>query len=84
MPRLAAKNLVAQNFKASSQTIEANDNKMGQKQTSENNFLIHAVQPKETVYSIARKYNVSPDDMANWNQLRDYDLKIGQTLKIYR
>ena len=84
MPRLAAKSLVAQNFKASSQTIAANDNKMGQKQTSENNFLIHAVQPKETVYSIARKYNVSPDDVANWNQLLDYDLKIGQTLKIYR
>jgi LysM repeat protein len=84
MPRLAAKNLVAQNFNASSQTLAVNDNKMGQKQTGQNNFIIHAVQAKETVYSIARKYNVSPDDVANWNQLMDYDLKIGQTLKIYR
>jgi len=84
MPRLAAKNLVAQNFNASSQAIAVNDNKMGQKQAGQNNFVIHAVQPKETVYSIARKYNVSPDDVANWNQLLDYDLKIGQTLKIYR
>jgi LysM repeat protein len=84
MPRLAAKNLVAQNFNASSQTVAVNDNKMGQKQTGQNNFIIHTVQAKETVYSIARKYNVSPDDVADWNQLLDYDLKIGQTLKIYR
>ena len=49
-----------------------------------NNFIFHTVQSKETVYSIAKKYNVSADDLISWNQLQDYDLKIGQSLKIYR
>ena len=49
-----------------------------------NNFIFHTVEPKETVYSIAKKYNVSADDLISWNQLQDNDLKIGQSLKIYR
>jgi LysM repeat protein len=81
-PRLAGKNSVAENFNSSSQTVAVN--KMEQKQTRQKIFVMHAVQPKETVYSIARKYNVSPDEVANWNQLQDYDLKIGQSLKIYK
>ena len=81
-PRLAAKNAVAENFNSSSQTVAVN--KMEQKQTRQNSFVMHAVRPKETVYSIARKYNVSPDEVATWNQLQDYDLKIGQSLKIYK
>jgi LysM repeat protein len=85
MPRLAAKNSVAENLNSSYQTVAVNNNTVNQKQTrSQNSFIVHAVQPKETVYSIARKYNVSPDDVANWNQLQDYDLRIGQSLKIYR
>ena len=46
--------------------------------------IYHIVQPKETVYSIAKKYNVSFDALINWNQLNGYDLKIGQSLKIYK
>jgi LysM repeat protein len=84
MPKLAARNSVAENFNSSSQTVAVNNNKTVQKQSFRNSFIIHAVQPKETVYSIARKYNVSPDEVANWNQLQDYDLKIGQSLKIFK
>ncbi len=83
-PKLATKNAVAENFNSSSQTVAMNNTRMGQNQTPQHNFIIHAVQPKETVYSIARKYNVGPDDIISWNQLQDYDLKIGQSLKIYR
>jgi LysM repeat protein len=47
-------------------------------------FLAHTVQPKETVYSIAKKYDVSFEDVVKWNQLDGFDLKIGQSLKIYK
>ncbi len=43
---------------------------------------IHEVQPKEGLYSIARKYNVSIDDIKEWNQLDGNDLKMGQQLII--
>jgi LysM repeat protein len=49
-----------------------------------NNYIFHTVQAKETVYSIAKKYNITADDLISWNQLQDHDLKIGQSLKIYR
>jgi LysM repeat protein len=84
-PRLAAKNAVAENFNAGSETVAMNNTRLEQKQTlQQNNFILHTVQPKETLYSIARKYNISPDDVVNWNQLQDHNLKIGQSVKIYK
>lgn len=43
----------------------------------------HTAEPKETLYSISRKYGVSVDDLkaANGDVLKD-GLKIGQTIKI--
>lgn len=43
---------------------------------------IHEVQPKEGLYSIAKKYNISVDDLKEWNQLNSDDLKMGQQLII--
>jgi len=40
----------------------------------------HTVQPKETLFSIARQYSVSADQLKVWNQLGGNELKIGQTL----
>ena len=45
-------------------------------------FLTHVVEPKETVYSIAKKYNVNVDDVKTWNNLETNDLKIGQQIRI--
>jgi len=42
------------------------------------------VQPKETIYSISKKYNVKIDDLVQWNQLTSYNLKTGQQLRIYK
>lgn len=42
----------------------------------------HEVQAKEGLYSIAKKYNVSVDDLKEWNQLNSNDLKMGQQLII--
>lgn len=45
-------------------------------------FVLHEVQPKETVFSIAKKYNASVDDVKRWNGMETTDLKIGQQLRI--
>jgi LysM repeat protein len=42
----------------------------------------HEVQSKEGLYGIARKYNVSVDELKEWNNLSSSDLKLGQQLII--
>lgn len=44
--------------------------------------VIHEVQPRETMFSIAKKYGVSVDDIKLWNNLPSTALSIGQTLTI--
>lgn len=44
----------------------------------------HIVQTKETLYSIAKKYNVNVEQIKSWNNLQDMNLKIGQELIIHR
>ncbi len=46
--------------------------------------LVHVVAPKETLYSISRVYEVSVDDLRQWNNLTDNALTIGQELIIKR
>jgi len=41
---------------------------------------IHEVQPKEGLYSIAKNYQVSVQQLREWNNLSTDDLKIGQQL----
>ncbi len=42
--------------------------------------ITHVIQPKESLYSISKKYNVSIDELKEWNHLPDNNLKIGQQL----
>jgi LysM repeat protein len=44
--------------------------------------IIHIVQPKETLYSISKKYEVSLAALQQWNQLSNTDLKEGMELII--
>lgn len=44
--------------------------------------IVHEVAPKETMYSISRKYGVSVEDIRQWNNLSDNTLSIGQQLMI--
>src|SRR5690606_27265171 len=44
--------------------------------------IVHKVQPKETLYSIARTYGVSTEDIKQWNNLSGNALSIGQELVI--
>ena len=51
--------------------------------TRENARITHIVKESETLYSISRRYNVSIDDLKEWNKLKNNDLKLGQPLRIY-
>jgi LysM repeat protein len=84
-PRLVTKNSMAGKSDPGSPALVMNNDGKAKKQPQQkNSFIFHTVEPKETVYSIAKKYNVSADDLISWNQLQDNGLKIGQSLKIYR
>ncbi len=52
----------------------------GRTQTAEG--TVHKVQPKETLFSISRMYNVSVDDIKSWNNLKDNALSVGQDILI--
>lgn len=45
-------------------------------------YLVHTVQPKETLYSIAKKYNVTVSGIKEWNSLQSSVLTRGQQLRI--
>jgi membrane-bound lytic murein transglycosylase D len=48
-------------------------------------WITHTVVQGETFYAIARKYDVSPQDLRDWNGFTEYPtVKIGQKLKIKR
>lgn len=50
---------------------------------SPNLYLTHTVTPKENYYSIGRLYNISPKEIAPFNNLSiDKGLNLGQTIKI--
>ncbi|RFS24610.1 LysM peptidoglycan-binding domain-containing protein [Chitinophaga silvatica] len=42
----------------------------------------HDVQPKETLYGIAKMYNKSVTQLQEWNNLQNFDIKIGQRLVV--
>jgi LysM repeat protein len=49
---------------------------------TEADYTVHTVQLKETLYSISKKYGVSPQDVLEWNHLQNANLKMGQQLRI--
>ncbi len=51
--------------------------------TSESgHFFFHTVKPKETIYSLTKKYNVSIADLMKYNPVLKDGLKAGQVLRI--
>jgi LysM repeat protein len=51
---------------------------------SKGNGIRHIVQSKETLFSLARKYEVSQEQIIQWNKLASADLRVGQELVIYK
>jgi LysM repeat protein len=50
--------------------------------TSQSAKGVHIVGPKETLYSLARQYNLTVDQIREWNKLESNELRIGQSLYI--
>lgn len=50
--------------------------------SSSKGHTIHVVELKETIYSIARKYNVPVNQLMDLNKMKGYDVKVGQELII--
>jgi len=46
--------------------------------------LEHTVKPTDTLYSIARKYDVTIQDLMSWNDKKDFTLAVGEKLKVKR
>jgi len=47
-------------------------------------YTMYEVLKGDTMYSIARKFNVSVEELQNWNDKTGFDLKIGEFLKIFK
>jgi LysM repeat protein len=56
--------------------LKPNDKKI------ESNKAMHTVAAKEGLYSIAKKYNITVEQIRAWNNLTSDSLRIGQQLKI--
>ena len=48
----------------------------------ETDYIVYQVSPGDTLYSIARQYNTTPDAILDYNNLTSNLLTIGQTLQI--
>lgn len=51
-----------------------------------NSYITHTVKPKETIYYLTRKYEISKETLIEWNpeypELKNNKLNIGQVLKV--
>ncbi|HMJ45824.1 MAG TPA: LysM peptidoglycan-binding domain-containing protein [Ferruginibacter sp.] len=63
--------------------INAQDKPLMVEGVSPNIYLVHTTTPKETFYSIGRIYNISPKEIAPFNNLvLENGLSIGQVIKV--
>jgi membrane-bound lytic murein transglycosylase D len=44
--------------------------------------IVHVVKSSETLYSVARKYGVTIQELKDWNDKSDSGLHVGEKLKI--
>jgi membrane-bound lytic murein transglycosylase D len=44
--------------------------------------LEHEVKATDTLFSVARKYNVTIQELMEWNNKKDFDLVVGEKLTI--
>ncbi len=67
--------------------LESNELSVGQTLKIENSAsdagIIHTVEPKETLFSISKQYNVQIAEIKRWNDLDGNNLTKGQKLTIY-
>ncbi|PZX50914.1 LysM domain-containing protein [Algoriphagus chordae] len=55
---------------------------VGVERIGDKSFILHEVDPKETLFGISRRYNSPVSDIVNANPVLKGGLKIGQTIKV--
>src|SRR4051794_34976608 len=73
--------VVLTSFRLSAETLHVHDS-TGIEKKDGKLFIVHKVEPKETFYSISRRYAVTVDDIKKYNPESSAGLKIGQTILI--
>lgn len=43
---------------------------------------VHEVKPSDTIYSVARQYNVTINELMEWNEKKDFSLAVGEMLRV--
>lgn len=64
------------------ETYSANTSQNTSTQAETEEFITHAVQAKETLYSISKQYGITLDQLRRLNNLFDNNIEIGQILRI--
>lgn len=47
-----------------------------------NSPIVHEVKPSDTLYSVARQYGVTIQELMEWNGKKDFNLSLGEKLRI--
>lgn len=55
---------------------------LNNEEKSELNEIFHEVKTSDTLYSIARQYNVTIKEIMEWNEKKDFSLSVGEKLRI--
>lgn len=50
---------------------------------SASGLIVHEVRPSDTLYSVARKYGVSIQELMEWNDKSDFNISVGEKLKVH-
>lgn len=61
---------------------EMNDTRIEIENSTTDSYITYTVKSGDTMYSISRQYNVTVDDIINWNEKSDYNLREGEILKL--
>ena len=63
-------------------TVTSEESYTAKAEVKEPQVIVHLVQPKETMYGIAKRYEVGVEEVKKWNGMDTTDLKIGQQIRI--
>ncbi len=83
VPGYHPSNAALKALKQNSKSANTNTVKHQQRQTGKKkNFVQHTVKPKETLYSISRKYGISLDELYRDNPGLTSQIKVGQIIRV--
>lgn len=75
---------VGQVLRLSDETANAAPVRESEEKMALSQQFFHEVRTSDTLYSIARQYNVTIKELMEWNEKKDFSLSVGEKLKIIR